>query len=50
MSGIHRSDSTLIGGLWEYFAPHGWATKWYWPEGSRGKVWNWFHGNGWRIT
>jgi hypothetical protein len=38
----------FLGGLWAYFAPHGWATKPYWTDG-RGKVWNFFHGHGWRI-
>lgn len=50
MSGIHRSDSTFLGGLWQYFAPHGWATQWYWNEDTHGKVWNLFHGRGWRIA
>jgi hypothetical protein len=35
--------------LWEYFAPAGVATQWYWPPGVRGKLWNLAHGNGWRV-
>ena len=40
----------FIGGLWAYFAPAGWATKWYYPPGCHGKVWNFFHGKGWQIA
>lgn len=39
----------FLGGLWAMLAPHGWATQPYWPEG-RGKVHNFFHGHGWRIS
>jgi hypothetical protein len=35
--------------LWEFAAPTGWATQWYWPAGTHGKVWNLLHGQGWRI-
>lgn len=35
--------------LWEYFAPEGWATQWYWPEGGHGKMWNLLHGLGWKV-
>jgi hypothetical protein len=35
--------------LWQFLAPPGWATDWYWPEGVHGKVWNFFHGYGWRV-
>lgn len=34
---------------WQFLAPAGWATQWYWPEGTRGKVWNLLHGRGWSI-
>jgi hypothetical protein len=40
----------FFGGLWAHFAPAGWATDWYWPEGTRGKVHNLFHGRGWRVA
>jgi hypothetical protein len=50
MSGAHRTDDGLISNLWQAFTPAGWATQWYWPDGSRGKVWNFLHGKGWRIT
>jgi hypothetical protein len=43
-----RNDG-FLGGLWAYFAPHGVATQWYWPPGTRGKLHNWLHGKGWRI-
>jgi hypothetical protein len=36
-------------GLWEYFAPAGWATQWYWPEGVHGKLWNLVRGYGWQV-
>lgn len=36
-------------GLWEYFSPEGWSTQWYWPQGCHGKVWNLFHGHGWKV-
>jgi hypothetical protein len=36
--------------LWAYFAPPGVSTQWYWPAGTRGKPWNFFHGHGWRIA
>lgn len=51
MTGSSRGNLNdgLIGGLWAYFAPHGWATMWYWPEDTRGKVWNLCHGRGWRV-
>jgi hypothetical protein len=39
----------LLGGLWAFLAPAGWATEWYFPEGYHGKVWNLFHGQGWRA-
>lgn len=39
----------FFGGLWAMLAPHGWATQPYWPAGMRGKMHNFFHGNGWRI-
>lgn len=45
----NRNDS-LIGGLWRYFAPAGIATQRYWPPGCRGRLWNFLHGNGWRIA
>jgi hypothetical protein len=32
-----------------YFDQRGLLADWYWPEGTHGKVWNWFHGNGWRT-
>lgn len=41
-------NDSLIDGLWAYFSP--WATQPYWPLGVRGPLWNWLHGNGWRIT
>jgi hypothetical protein len=37
------------GDLWRFFAPPGWATQWYYPEGVHGKVYNFFHGRGWRV-
>lgn len=37
----------MIRDLWQYLAPAGWATQWYWPSPARGKVWNLLHGNGW---
>jgi hypothetical protein len=43
-----RNDG-FLGGLWAFFAPPGWATDWYWPEGVHGKVWNFFHGYGWQV-
>lgn len=39
----------FLGGLLAYFAPHGWATNWWYPPGVRGKAWNALHGRGWRI-
>lgn len=45
-----REPRTGHDGLLAYFGPAGWWTQWYWPAGSRGKVWNWLHGRGWRIT
>jgi hypothetical protein len=35
--------------LWEFLAPAGVATQWYWPEGTHGKLWNLAHGYGWRV-
>lgn len=32
-------------GLWQYFAPVGWATQWYWPEGVHGRLWNGLRGH-----
>jgi hypothetical protein len=43
-----KGDTGFFAGMWQYFAPAGWATQWYW-EGSHGKVWNFFHGKGWRV-
>jgi hypothetical protein len=37
-------------GLLQFLSPAGWWTDWYWPPGTRGKVWNLFHGKGWRVT
>jgi hypothetical protein len=37
----------LLGGLWAYFSIA--ATQPYWP-GKRGPLWNFLHGNGWRIA
>jgi hypothetical protein len=37
------------GDLLQFFGPAGWWTQWYWPEGTRGKVWNFFHGYGWQV-
>lgn len=49
--GVNRklASDSYLGGWWAYFAPHGWATQWYWPEGTRGKVHNLLHGKGWRV-
>jgi hypothetical protein len=33
-----------------YFDRWGLLTDWYWPARSHGKLWNFFHGHGWRIT
>lgn len=32
-----------------FFGPAGWWTDWYYPEGVHGKVWNFFHGYGWKV-
>lgn len=45
-----REPRTGHDGLLAYFGPAGWWTQWYWPAGKRGKVYNWLHGRGWRIT
>jgi hypothetical protein len=39
----------FLGGLWAMLAPAGWATQPYWAAGTRGRVFNLFHGRGWRI-
>jgi len=39
-----------IGALWQMLTPAGWATQWYWPAGTHGRVYNFFHGKGWNIT
>jgi hypothetical protein len=44
-----RRGDGLFGGLWAYFAPDGWATQWYWPDGVHGKVRNLLHGRGWHV-
>lgn len=30
--------------------PRSWWTQPYWPAGSHGKVHNFVHGSGWRVT
>jgi hypothetical protein len=39
----------LITGLLVYFDRHGILTRWYWPPGCRGRLYNLLHGHGWRI-
>lgn len=36
-------------GLLQYLDQHGLWTQWYWPQGCRGKVWNYLHGYGWMV-
>lgn len=42
-------NSGFWGSLVTYFDQHGLFTQWYWPEDCRGRIWNLFHGRGWRI-
>jgi hypothetical protein len=45
-----KSPADFALGIAQYFDSRGLFTQWYWPEGSRGKLWNFLHGNGWRVT
>jgi len=42
-------NSSILGCLICVFSPAGWFTEWYWPPGVRGKLYNLFHGHGWRT-
>jgi len=45
-----KNPLDLVLGIAQYFDSRDLFTQWYWPKGSRGKLWNFFHGHGWKVT
>lgn len=45
-----RINDGLVMGVLTHFDQWGLLTQWYWPPGTRGKLWNFMHGKGWRVA
>jgi len=45
-----KNPIDFVLGIAQYLDQHDLFTQRYWPAGSHGKLWNFFHGRGWKVT